>query len=225
MTEEKTAAEARDAVEAAESSNSPHVGSRDHLEELCVSTIRFLSVDAVEQANSGHPGTPMGLADMAFVLWTEFLHHDPKAPHWQNRDRFILSAGHASMLLYSLLHLTGYEDMTLEELRNFRQWGSRTAGHPEYGHASGIEVTTGPLGQGFGNAVGMAMAERWLAATFNWPGQAILDHRTYVIASDGDLRASAPGLVVMAQYGFTVEQVLATARTVLTNNRVFQQLP
>src|SRR5258708_6019110 len=139
------------AIANAEESNEP----KDRLEELCVNTIRFLAVDAVEKAKSGHPGTPMGMADIAFVIWTDFLHHDPSDPHWKNRDRFVLSAGHASMLLYSLLHLTGYPDMTLDELKHFRQWGSRTAGHPEYGHAPGIEVTTGPLGQGFANGVGM----------------------------------------------------------------------
>jgi transketolase len=162
------------------------------LEELCVNTIRFLSVDAVDKANSGHPGTPMGLADIAFVIWTEFLRHDPKRPSWENRDRFVLSAGHASMLLYSLLHLTGYEDMTIEQIRDFRQWGSITAGHPEHGHATGIEVTTGPLGQGFANAVGMGLASRMMAARFNPPaGRGAVfdpvDHFVYVICSDGDL--------------------------------------
>src|SRR5512140_2604844 len=155
------------AVEVAEESNEPRIGSKDKLEELCVNTIRFLAVDAVEKAKSGHPGTPMGMADMAYVVWTEFLRHDPQQPHWKNRDRFILSAGHASMLLYSLLHLTGYPEMTIEQLEQFRQWGSRTAGHPEYGHAAGIEVTTGPLGQGFANGVGMGLAERMMAARFN----------------------------------------------------------
>ncbi len=163
------------------------------LEERCLNTIRFLSVDAVDKANSGHPGTPMALADIAFVIWTEFLRHDPKRPNWENRDRFVLSAGHASMLLYSMLHLTGYEDMTLDQLKNFRQWGSNTAGHPEYGHASGIEVTTGPLGQGFANAVGMGLASKMMAARFNLgpqPGDASfkpIDHFIYVICSDGDL--------------------------------------
>src|SRR5688572_6552669 len=161
-----TAAEGAAAIAVAEESNQPHLTDKDRLDELCVNTIRFLAVDAVEKAKSGHPGTPMGMADMAFVLWTEFLRHDPLEPRWQNRDRFILSAGHASMLLYSLLHLTGYPDMTLEELKNFRQWDSRTAGHPEYGHAAGIEVTTGPLGQGFANGVGMGLASKVLAARF-----------------------------------------------------------
>jgi transketolase len=153
-----------------------------------VNTIRFLAVDAVEKAKSGHPGTPMGMADMAFVLWTEFLRHDPLEPHWTNRDRFVLSAGHASMLIYSLLHLTGYPDMTMDELKNFRQWGSRTPGHPEYGHAKGVEVTTGPLGQGFAHGVGMGLAEKMLAARFNGddPFKPV-DHFVYAICSDGDL--------------------------------------
>jgi transketolase len=146
--------------------------------------LRALAMDAVEQAKSGHPGMPMGMADAATVLFTEFLRFDPLAPDWPDRDRFVLSAGHGSMLLYALLHLTGYPDMTLDELKRFRQLGSRTAGHPERGHASGIETTTGPLGQGLGNSVGMAIAERLLAAEF---GDAVVDHRTYVIASDGDL--------------------------------------
>ena len=146
--------------------------------------IRALAMDAVEQAKSGHPGMPMGMADVATVLFTQFLRFDPREPDWPDRDRFVLSAGHGSMLLYALLYLTGYADMTLEELKRFRQLGSRTAGHPERGHASGIETTTGPLGQGFGNSVGMALAERLLAAEF---GEEIVDHHTYVIASDGDL--------------------------------------
>jgi transketolase len=161
--------------------------SSGQLEDRAVNTIRFLAVDAVEKANSGHPGTPMGMADIAWVLWTEFLRHDPKDPHWQNRDRFILSAGHASMLLYSLLHLTGYEDMTLEQLKNFRQWESKTAGHPEFGHASGIEVTTGPLGQGFANGVGMGLAAKMLAARFNGADFKPVDHFIYALCSDGDL--------------------------------------
>ncbi|HEV7920391.1 MAG TPA: transketolase [Thermoanaerobaculia bacterium] len=176
------------AIEVAEESNEPKLGGKDELEELCVNTIRFLAVDAVEKAKSGHPGTPMGMADMAFVIWTEFLRHDPLDPHWKNRDRFVLSAGHASMLLYSLLHLTGYREMTLEELKNFRQWGSRTAGHPEYGHAAGIEVTTGPLGQGFANGVGMGLAAKMMAARFDTedPFKPV-DHYIYAICSDGDL--------------------------------------
>ncbi|MCH7487238.1 MAG: transketolase [Proteobacteria bacterium] len=146
--------------------------------------IRFLSADAVQKANSGHPGMPMGMADAATVLFTRFLKFDPKAPDWPDRDRFVLSAGHGSMLLYSLLYLTGYEDMDIEQLKNFRQLGSRTAGHPEYGHAAGIETTTGPLGQGLANAVGMALAERLLNARF---GDGAVDHFTYVLAGDGCL--------------------------------------
>ncbi len=146
--------------------------------------IRVLSMDAVQKAKSGHPGMPMGMADVATVLFSQFLNFDPKRPDWPDRDRFVLSAGHGSMLLYSLLHLTGYEDMTMEELANFRQLGSRTAGHPEYGHAAGIETTTGPLGQGLGNAVGMALAERLLAARF---GESLVDHYTYCLAGDGCL--------------------------------------
>ncbi len=155
-------------------------------DDLCINTIRTLSIDAVQKAASGHPGMPMGAASMAYVLWTRHLRYDPADPEWMNRDRFVLSAGHGSMLLYSLLFLTGF-GLTLDDLEQFRRWGSRTPGHPERGITTGVEVTTGPLGQGFGNAVGMAIAERWLAATFNRPGQAIVDHRTYVIASDGDL--------------------------------------
>jgi transketolase len=146
--------------------------------------LRALAMDAVQAANSGHPGMPMGMADVATVLFGRFLKFDPTDPAWPDRDRFVLSAGHGSMLLYALLHLTGYEDMTLEQLKNFRQLGSKTAGHPEYGHAPGIETTTGPLGQGLANAVGMALAERQLRARF---GEGLVDHRTYVIASDGDL--------------------------------------
>ncbi len=156
------------------------------LEELCINTIRFLSADAVQQANSGHPGLPMGAAAMAYTLWTKFLKFNPKDPQWFDRDRFVLSAGHGSMLLYSLLYLTGY-DLPLEELKHFRQWGSKTPGHPERGHTVGVEVATGPLGQGFGNAVGMAIAEAWFAARFNRPGHDIVDHYTYGICGDGDL--------------------------------------
>ena len=156
------------------------------LEELCINTIRTLSIDAVQKANSGHPGMPLGAATMAYVLWTRHLRHNPKNPKWPDRDRFVLSGGHGSMLLYSLLHLTGY-DLTLDDLKQFRQWGSRTPGHPESGLTPGVEVTTGPLGQGFGNSVGLAAAERWLAATFNRPDHTIVDHYTYVIASDGDM--------------------------------------
>lgn len=157
------------------------------LDQLCVNTIRTLSMDAVQKANSGHPGMPMGMADVAYVLWTKFLKHNPKNPNWFDRDRFVLSAGHGSMLLYSLLHLTGYEDMDLDQLKNFRQLGSRTAGHPEYGMAGGIETTTGPLGQGFGTGVGIAMAEKFMAAKFNKDSHSIVDHYTYAIVSDGDL--------------------------------------
>ena len=146
--------------------------------------LRALAMDAVEKAKSGHPGMPMGMADVATVLWTKFLKFDPTAPHWADRDRFVLSAGHGSMLLYALLHLTGFADMTMQELTRFRQLGSKTAGHPEFGHADGIETTTGPLGQGLANAVGMAIAERWLNARF---GDAVVDHRTFVIAGDGCL--------------------------------------
>ncbi len=156
------------------------------LEELCINTIRFLSADAVQNANSGHPGMPMGAAAMAYTLWTKFLKFNPKDPHWVDRDRFVLSAGHGSMLLYSLLHLTGY-DLPLEELKRFRQWGSKTPGHPERGHTPGVEVATGPLGQGVGNGVGMAMAEAWLAARYNRPGHEIFNHFTYGICGDGDL--------------------------------------
>ena len=146
--------------------------------------IRFLSMDAVEKANSGHPGLPMGAADIATVLFTRFLKFDPTDPHWPDRDRFVLSAGHGSMLLYSLLYLTGYADMTIDEIKHFRQLGSRTAGHPEYGHAAGIETTTGPLGQGLANSVGMALGERIMNAAF---GNDLVDHHTYVLAGDGCL--------------------------------------
>ncbi len=156
------------------------------LEERAINTIRFLSVDAVQKANSGHPGLPMGAAAMAYVLWTDYLKHNPTNPKWTNRDRFVLSAGHGSALLYSLLHLTGY-DVSLDDLKAFRQLGSITPGHPEYGHTPGVEVTTGPLGQGFANGVGMAIAEHFLAATFNRPGHEIIDHYTYGIVSDGDI--------------------------------------
>ena len=154
-----------------------------HHQEMA-NALRFLAADAVQKANSGHPGMPMGMADVATVLFTRFLNFKASDPDWPDRDRFVLSAGHGSMLLYSLLHLTGYEDFTLDELKNFRQLGSRTAGHPEYGHGAGIETTTGPLGQGFANAVGMALAERMLAERF---GSDIVDHHTYVIAGDGCL--------------------------------------
>ncbi|MEM1043203.1 MAG: transketolase [Bacteroidota bacterium] len=158
-----------------------------HLQTLVANTIRGLTLDAVEKADSGHPGLPMGMADAATVLWTEFLRHDPADPAWADRDRFVLSGGHGSMLLYSLLHLAGYEDMTMDQLKRFRQWGSRTAGHPEVELAPGIETTTGPLGQGIATAVGMAIAEKHLAAVFNTDDHAVVDHWTWVIASDGDL--------------------------------------
>ena len=157
---------------------------------LCINTIRTLAMDAVQQANSGHPGTPMALAPAGYVLWTRLLRHNPENPRWFNRDRFVLSAGHASMLLYSLLHLTGY-DLPLDEIRRFRQWGSKTPGHSEHGVAPGVEATAGPLGQGLMNAVGMAMAEAHLAAVFNREGHDIVDHRTYVFCSDGDLMEGA----------------------------------
>ncbi|MCB0170962.1 MAG: transketolase [Anaerolineae bacterium] len=156
------------------------------LDELCVNTIRTLAIDGVQKANSGHPGMPMGMADAAYVLWTQFLRHNPKNPDWFNRDRFILSAGHGSMLLYSLLHLTGY-DLPLDQLKQFRQWNSLTPGHPEHGLTPGVETTTGPLGQGFANGVGMAIAEAFMAATFNRDGHQIVDHYIYAIVSDGDL--------------------------------------
>lgn len=155
-------------------------------DQLCINTLRFLSVDMIQQADSGHPGLPLGAAPMAYVLWTRHLRHNPVNPHWANRDRFVLSAGHGSALLYSLLHLSGY-DLTLDDLRQFRQWGSKTPGHPERGHTPGVETTTGPLGQGFGNAVGMAIAESQLAARYNRPGYALVDHRTFVVVGDGDL--------------------------------------
>ena len=156
------------------------------LQEECVNTIRFLAADAVEKARSGHPGMPMGAATLAFVLWTQFLKHNPTDPDWADRDRIVLSCGHGSALLYALLHLTGY-DLALDELREFRQWGSRTPGHPERGLTPGVETTTGPLGQGMANAVGMALAEQKLAHEFNRPGHCIVDHFTYAIVSDGDL--------------------------------------
>ena len=160
--------------------------SSSSIDQLCVNTIRTLSMDAVQKANSGHPGMPMGMADVAYVLWTKYLKHSPKNPNWSDRDRFILSAGHGSMLIYSLLHLTGY-DLPLEELKNFRQMGSKTPGHPEFGLTAGVETTTGPLGQGFATGIGMAMAENHLAARFNKDGHNIVDHYTYAIVSDGDL--------------------------------------
>ncbi len=162
------------------------VADRAALDQLCINTIRTLAMDAVQQANSGHPGAPMGLAPLCYVLWTRHLRHNPRNPGWAGRDRFVLSCGHASMLQYGLLHLSGY-DLLLEEIINFRQWGSRTPGHPEYGDTPGVETTTGPLGQGLGNAVGMAIAQAHMAVTFNRPGHEVLAHRTYFVVSDGDL--------------------------------------
>jgi len=156
------------------------------LDLLCINTIRTLAMDAVQKAESGHPGTPMALAPLGYRLFTKHMRHDPSDPHWPNRDRFVLSCGHASMLLYSCLYLSGY-DLTLDDIKQFRQWESRTPGHPELGYTPGVETTTGPLGQGIGNAVGMAMAESHLSAVFNKPGQSIIDHFTYFICSDGDL--------------------------------------
>jgi len=158
----------------------------DEIDQLAVTTIRTLSMDAVEKAKSGHPGAPMGLAPVAYVLYSRYLKHDPEDPSWPDRDRFVLSCGHASMLLYSVLHLMGY-DLDLDEIKNFRQWGSRTPGHPEIGLVPGAEMTTGPLGQGVATSVGMALAEEHLAATFNRPSHTIVDHRTWVLCSDGDL--------------------------------------
>ena len=165
------------------------------LDKLCVDTIRTLSMDAVQKANSGHPGTPMALAPIAYLLYARVMRHKPRDPDWPDRDRFILSAGHASMLLYSMLYLTGY-DLSLDDLKQFRQWGSITPGHPERGLTPGVEMTTGPLGQGFANGVGMAIAEAYLAATFNRPGYEIFDHHVYGIVSDGDLEEGIASAVV-----------------------------
>lgn len=156
------------------------------LENLCINTLRTITMDAVQKANSGHPGAPMGLAPAAYVLWTDILKHNPKDPYWADRDRFVLSGGHASMLIYGLLYLTGY-DLDIEDIKNFRQWGSKTPGHPEYGLVPGVETTTGPLGQGFTNAVGMALAERHLAAIYNKAENEIVDHYTYIMCGDGDM--------------------------------------
>ena len=156
------------------------------LDQLCINTIRALTLDAVQKAKSGHPGLPLGAASMAYVLWTRFLRHNPRNPKFDNRDRFLLSAGHGSMLIYSLLYLTGY-DLSLDELKNFRQWGSKTPGHPEYGLTPGVEITTGPLGQGFANGVGMAMGAAHLASRFNKENFPLIDHYVYAIVSDGDL--------------------------------------
>src|SRR5690349_9176838 len=156
------------------------------LQTRAINTLRFLSADAVQKANSGHPGLPMGAAAMGYTVWTRHLRHNPRNPHWPGRDRFVLSGGHGSMLLYSLLHVTGY-DLPLDELKNFRQWGSRTPGHPEYGLTPGVETTTGPLGQGFANGVGMAIAASHLGAQFNKEGFPLIDHYIYAIVTDGDL--------------------------------------
>lgn len=164
----------------------PPASKYSDIDRLSIDAIRVLAMDAVQKADSGHPGTPMALAPLAYVLWTRHLQYNPANPEWLDRDRFVLSAGHASMLLYSVLYLTGY-DLTLDDIKQFRQWESRTPGHPEYGYTSGVETTTGPLGQGFGNAVGMAIGEAHLARSFNRDGHAIIDHHTYFIASDGDL--------------------------------------
>ncbi|OCA89295.1 transketolase [Bacillus sp. FJAT-27225] len=158
----------------------------DQIDALSVTSIRTLSIDAIEKANSGHPGMPMGAAPMAYTLWTRFMNHNPSNPNWFNRDRFVLSAGHGSMLLYSLLHLSGY-NVTMDDIKNFRQWGSKTPGHPEYGHTEGVEATTGPLGQGIAMAVGMAMAERHVAAVYNKENYELVNHYTYSICGDGDL--------------------------------------
>src|SRR5213592_4497669 len=163
-----------------------HDMTERNLDELAINTIRFLCVDAVQHAGSGHPGLPMGAAAMAYVVWTRFLRHNPSDPSWPDRDRFVLSAGHGSMLLYSMLYLTGY-DVPLDQIKQFRQWGSLTPGHPERELTPGVETTTGPLGQGFGNGVGMAIAEAYLAARYNRPGFEVVSHFTYGIVSDGDL--------------------------------------
>jgi transketolase len=157
------------------------------IEQLSIDSIRTLAIDAIEKANSGHPGMPLGAAPMAYELWSNFMNHNPANPKWINRDRFVLSAGHGSMLLYSMLHLFGYEDLTMDEIKKFRQWGSKTPGHPEFGHTSGVDATTGPLGQGIGMAVGMAIAESHLAATYNQSSFPVIDHFTYAICGDGDL--------------------------------------
>lgn len=166
--------------------NARNQGGNDKLDQKCVNTIRTLSMDAVQQANSGHPGTPMALAPVVYAVWDRFLKHNPTNPQWPNRDRFVLSVGHASMLIYSILHLTGY-DLPLEDLKNFRQWGSKCAGHPEYGHCPGVETTTGPLGQGVATSVGMAMARKWLAGRYNKPGHELFDYKVYALCGDGCL--------------------------------------
>ncbi len=166
--------------------NARNQSGNDKLDQKCVNTIRTLSMDAVQQANSGHPGTPMALAPVVYALWDRYLRHNPTNPDWPNRDRFVLSVGHASMLIYSILHLTGY-DLPLDDLKNFRQWGSKCAGHPEYGHCPGVETTTGPLGQGVATSVGMAIAQKWLAARYNRPDHEIIDYNIYALCGDGCL--------------------------------------
>jgi transketolase len=155
------------------------------LDTLCINSIRMLAVDAINKSNSGHPGLPMGCAPMGYALWDKFLNHNPKNPKWFNRDRFVLSAGHGCMLLYALLHLTGYDSVSIDDIKQFRQWGSKTPGHPETFETPGVEVTTGPLGAGIANAVGLAIAESHLAAKFNKPGATLVDHYTYVVMGDG----------------------------------------
>jgi transketolase len=178
--------ESTDTATAPRSASSSASGSAGQsLENLCINAIRVLAMDAVQKADSGHPGTPMALAPLAYVLWTQHMRYNPQDPHWMNRDRFVLSAGHASMLLYSVLYLTGY-DLSLDDIKQFRQWESKTPGHPEYGYTPGVETTTGPLGQGIGNSVGLAVAEAHMSAVFN-RDQKIIDHHTYFIASDGDM--------------------------------------
>ena len=165
---------------------------KENLDQLCIDTLRTLSMDAVQKANSGHPGAPMGLAPVAFTLWDRFMRHSPCNTDWPNRDRFVLSAGHASMLLYSILHIFGY-DISLDDIKNFRQLHSKCAGHPEYGLAPGVEVTSGPLGQGAANSVGMAMAERWLQSYFNRPGHEIINYNIFAIVGDGCMMEGISG--------------------------------
>ncbi|NJM52763.1 MAG: transketolase, partial [Blastocatellia bacterium] len=171
----------------------PTTELKTDIDQLCINTIRTLSVDAIQKANSGHPGLPLGMAPTAYVLWTRFLRHNPKNPHWFNRDRFVLSGGHGSMLIYSLLHLTGYESVTMDEIKNFRQFESKTPGHPENHITTGVEVTTGPLGAGSSNAVGLAIAEKHLAARYNKDDAKIVDNQVYAIVSDGDLQEGVSG--------------------------------
>jgi transketolase len=182
----KPSTEIKGKTETATQRNGGDTDAAKALTQLCVNTIRTLAMDGVQKANSGHPGTPMALAPVAYVLFDSYMRHNPRNPNWPNRDRFVLSNGHASMLLYSLLYMTGY-DVTLDDLKSFRQWDSKTPGHPEFGLTAGVETTTGPLGQGVGNSVGMAIAERWLAAHFNKPGHEIVDYKVYAICGDGDM--------------------------------------